>query len=67
MRLTFRSSSWAGVTNENLNMRMYILQYSGTSLIRSHMGLPKSDLNGEVTVLQGVKLHCGIQFGTENG
>ena len=24
---TFRSSSWAGVTNENPNMRMYILQY----------------------------------------
>ena len=46
---------------------IYIYIYSGTSLIRSPMGLPKSDLNGEVTVLQGVKLHCGIQFGTENG
>ena len=41
--------------------------YSGTSLIRSPMGLPKTYLNGEVTVLQGVKLHWGIQFGTENG
>ena len=41
--------------------------YSETSLIRSPMGLPKSDLNGEVTMLQGVKLHCRIQFGTENG
>ena len=41
--------------------------YSETSLIRSPMGLPKSDLNGEVTVLQGVKLHCRIQLGTENG
>ena len=27
-------------------------KYSGTSLIRSPMGLGKSDLNGEVTVLQ---------------
>ena len=41
--------------------------YSGTSLIRSPMGLGKSDLNGEVTVLQGAKLHCGIQFGTAKG
>ena len=43
------------------------VMYSETSLIRSHMGLPKSDLNGEVTVLQGVKLHYRIQFGTEKG
>ena len=28
-------------------------------------GLGKSDLNGEVTVLQGATLHCGIQFGTD--
>ena len=41
--------------------------YSGTSLIRSPTGLGKSDLNGEVTVLQGAKLHCGIEFGTANG
>ena len=27
--------------------------YSGTSLIQSPMGLGKSDLKGEVTVLQG--------------
>ena len=39
-------------------------KYSGTSLLRSPMGLGKSDLNGEVTVLQGAKLHCGMQFGT---
>ena len=31
------------------------------------MGLSKSDLNGEVTVLMGAKLHCGIQFGTAKG
>ena len=28
-------------------------EYSGTSLFRSPTGLGKSDLNGEVTVLQG--------------
>ncbi len=33
-------------------------RYDGTT------GLGKCDLNGEVTVLQGAKLHCGIQFGT---
>ena len=37
--------------------------YSGTSLIRSPVGLGKSDINGEVTILQRAKLHCGIQFG----
>ena len=36
--------------------------YSGTSLIRSPMGLGKTDLNGELTVLQGAKLHCGTQY-----
>ena len=41
--------------------------YSGTSLIRSSAGLGKSDLNGEVTVLQGAKLHYGIHYGTEQG
>ena len=40
-------------------------KYSGTSLLRSSMGLDKSDLNGEVTVLQGANLQGGIQFGTE--
>ena len=44
-----------------------IVKYSGTSLIRSPMGLGKSDLNGEATVLQRAKLHCGIQFRTEQG
>ncbi len=31
------------------------------------MGLGKSDLNAEVTLLQGANLHGGIQFGTESG
>ena len=41
--------------------------YNGTSLIRSPTGLGKSDINGEVTALQGVKLQCEIQFGTAKG
>ena len=44
-----------------------IILYSGTSLLRSPTGLGKSDLNGDVTLLQGGYLHCGIQFGTEPG
>ena len=40
-------------------------EYIGTSLLRSPTGLDKSDLNGEVTILQGANLHGGIQFGTE--
>ena len=35
----------------------YSVKYSGTSLIRSPMGLSKSYLNGEVTVLQGAKFN----------
>ena len=34
--------------------------YSGTSLLRSHTGLGKSDLNGEVTLLQGVI--CTVEY-----
>ena len=30
-------------------------------------GTGKSDLNGELTVYQVAKLHCGIQFGTAKG
>ncbi len=45
--------------------------YSGTSLIRSPMGLPKSDINGEVTVLQGlnctVEYNFGLIMGDPNG
>ena len=37
------------------------------NLSNNPMGLGKSDLNGEVTVLQGDKLHCGIQFGPRKG
>ena len=35
-------------------------KYGGTSLLWSPMGLCKSDLNGEVTVLQG--LICTVEF-----
>ena len=33
-----------------------IFYYSGTSLLRSHTGLGKSDLNGEVIILQGANV-----------
>ena len=51
----------------NWTLRIDHCIYSGTSLMRSPTGLDKSDLNGEVTILQGAKLHCGIQYGTEQG
>ena len=45
--------------------------YSGTSLLRSHTGLGKSDLNGEVTLLQGVictvEYNVGLSQGDCNG
>ena len=45
--------------------------YSGTSLLRSHTGLGKSDLNGEVTLLQGVictvEYNLGLSQGDCNG
>ena len=37
-----------------------ITVYSGTSLLRSPTGLGKSDLNGEVTLLQGVI--CTVEY-----
>ena len=47
------------------------MDYSGTSLIRSPMGLGKSDLNGEVTLLQGVicpvEYNLGLSKGDRNG
>ena len=45
--------------------------YSGTSLLKSPTGLGKSDLNGEVTLLQGVtctvKYNLGLRHGDCNG
>ena len=45
--------------------------YSGTSLLRSPTGLGKSDLNGEVTLLQGVistvVYNLGLSQGDCNG
>ena len=35
-------------------------QYSRTSLIRSHVGRGKNDLNGEVTVYRG--LNCTVEY-----
>ena len=41
--------------------------YSGTSLLRSPTGLGKSDLNGEVTVLQGVICTVEYNLGLSQG
>ena len=41
--------------------------YSGTSLIRSPTGLGKSDLNGEVTLLQGVICTAEYDLGLSQG
>ena len=46
------------------------VKYSGTSLLRSPTGLSKSDLNGEVTVLQGANVmgyNLGLDKGDRNG
>ena len=56
--------------NSLSSLYLELIKYSRTSLIRSPTGLGKSDLNGEVTLLQGqtsYSLHCGIQFGTDQG
>ena len=46
-------------------------RYSGTSLLRSPTGLGKSDLNAEVTLLQGVictvEYNLGLSHGDCNG
>ena len=47
------------------------MQYSGTSQLRSPTGLGKSDLNGEMTLLQGVictvECNLGLNHGDCNG
>ena len=63
---SMKCSVMYGVRCRYTSMKCSVM-YSGTSLIRSLMGLGKSDLNGEVTVLQGAQLHCGIQYGTAQG
>ena len=41
--------------------------YSGTSLLRSPTGLGKSDLNGEVTLLEGVICTVEYKLGLSQG
>ena len=43
-----------------INRKSISKMYSETSLLRSPMGLGKSDLNGEVTVLEGVL--CTVEY-----
>ena len=51
--------------------KIRLTKYSGTSLLRSPTGLDKSDLNGEVTLLQGVictvEYNLGLTQGDCNG
>ena len=42
-------------------------RYSGTSLFRSPTGLGKSDLNGEVTIVQGGICTVEYNFGLSQG
>ena len=55
----------------NFNVKCVKHMYSGTSLLKSHTGLGKSDLNGEVTLLQGVictvEYNLGLSYGDCNG
>ena len=51
------STLWRGLS-ELLESKRVL--YSGTSLIWSLAGLGKSDLNGEVTLLQG--LTCTVEY-----
>ena len=44
-----------------------IFKYSGTSLLRSPTGLGKSDLYGEVTLLQGVICTVEYNLGQSHG
>ena len=53
------------------NVALFSIKYSGTSLLRSPTGLGKSDLNAEVTLLQGVictvEYNLGLSHGDCNG
>ena len=50
-----------------LKVYLYIFIYSGTSLLRSPTGLGKSDLNEEVTLLQGVICTVEYNLGLSHG
>ena len=55
----------------DITVHMLKTMYSGTSLLRSPTGLGKSDLNAEVTLLQGVictvEYNLGLSHGDCNG
>ena len=50
---------------------VFVVYYSGTSLLTSPTGLGKSDLTGELTLLQGVictvEYNLGLSHGDCNG
>ena len=64
-------SSWKSVLSRapqgSVLGPILFLVYSGTSLLKSPTGLGKSDLNGEVTLLQGVICTVEYNLGLSQG
>ena len=67
MNISMISLLWEYVIVFTIFLHCIFLDHVPTTVEPHHYGHPlgKSDLNGEVTVLQGVNLHEGIQFRTE--
>ena len=59
------NSHWDKGLNKGIDCHSFM--YSGTSLLRSSTGLVKRDLNGEVTLLQGVICTVEYNFGLNQG
>ena len=62
-----RLQGYLGPGPVSMDQPVYVLVYSGTSLLRSPTGLGKSDLNGEVTLLQGVICTVEYNLGLSQG
>ena len=54
-------------TKRNIGSGHSSVKYSGTSVLMSPTGLGKSDLNGEVTLLQGVISTVEYNLGLSQG
>ena len=73
--ITYRSTFYAVITanfliyyfTSTIIVLIHIACKSGTSLLRSPTGLDESDLNGEVTVLQGVLCTVEYNLGMSKG
>ena len=73
-RYSFIQLSELGRRGENENAQTYRMSFETCLYIPfivseffSTSVMDKSDLNGEVTILQGFFMHCGIQFGIGHG